>query len=204
MLFLSVLRKIRTALFRPGILRGPGKVSRARRHSNRWLRQHCRTIEGDVLSIGSGTDADGEGNYYSDYFVKASSYTTSDFSHDFGCDLTLDVRSMPQIKDESYDCVFCSGVLEHVDDVTDGLNEITRILKVGGTLLLGLPFRQAIHMAPNDYWRFTEYGIRHMLRDSYEIQHVEPIDTRAKNFPATYWVRARKTRKTCKGVTQPG
>jgi len=169
-----------------------GRISRARLESNDWLRRHCRDIEGDVLSVGSGADSDGESNNYRDYFVKASSYTTSDVGDEFDCDLVIDVRVMSQLKDESYDCVFCSGVLEHVDNVGAALAEITRILKEGGILLLGLPFRQAIHMPPHDYWRFTEHGVRHLLRDSYEILELVAIDSRVRAFPATYWVKAQR------------
>ena len=102
---------------------------------------------------------------------------------------------MPEIENDTYDCVFCSGVLEHIDNYHQGIAEITRILKVGGVLLLGLPFRQAIHMAPNDFWRFTEYGVRSLLSASYKIIEFAAVDTSVPNFPAAYWVKARKTTK---------
>ena len=79
-----------------------------------------------------------------------------------------------------------------------GIKEMTRVLKPGGVLLLGVPFRQAIHMAPQDFWRFTEFGIRHLLRDAFEILELTQILTDpicGANFPATYWVKARKTRR---------
>lgn len=164
----------------------------AREEANIWLKYHAVDIKGDVLSIGSGTDRDGEEGKYQDYFKNCSSYTTSEVTAKFRCDLVLDIRSMPGIRDESFDCVFCSGVLEHVDDYLGGLKEITRILKPGGILLLGLPFRQALHMAPNDYWRFTEHGIRHLLHNDYEILNLAPIDNSVPEFPATYWVKAKK------------
>jgi SAM-dependent methyltransferase len=166
--------------------------SKARRESNRWLREHTADTTGAVLSIGSGPDYDKEGGYYRDYFKNCSSYTTSEVSADFGCDLVLDVRSMPQVRDGSYDCIFCSGVLEHVDDYRSGLSEITRVLKPGGILLLGLPFRQAIHLPPHDYWRFTEYGLRYLLEKDYEILELAAIDNRVRHFPASYWIKARK------------
>jgi len=168
------------------------RPSRARRESNKWLHQHCLNIQGDVLSIGSGGDLDGQNNFYKDYFIQSTSYTTSELTNDIKSDLILDVRDMSQIKDESYDCVYCSGVLEHVDDYKSGLDEITRILKNDGILLLGLPFRQSLHMVPHDYWRFTEYGIRHLLMPSFEIIELAAIDERVKNFPASYWIKARK------------
>ena len=92
--------------------------SRARREANKWPKTQVSEIEGHVLSLGSRTDEDGEGSCYRSYFRKCLSYTTSDVSLDFNCDIMLDVKSMPSIGSESVDCIFCSGVLEHVDDYT--------------------------------------------------------------------------------------
>jgi SAM-dependent methyltransferase len=168
------------------------RPTRGRRISNAWLREHAADIEGHVLSIGSGHDRDKEGGWYRDYFPHRASYTTSEFGPEFGCDLVLDVRKMPEIADAAFDCVYCSGVLEHVDDFQAGLAEITRILRPGGILLLGLPFRQAIHGAPHDYWRFTEHGIRWLLAANYEVLRLDAIETRVPGFPVAYWAKARK------------
>ena len=169
-----------------------GSPSRSRLESNKWLHIHCRDIKGEVLSIGAGIDSDRQGGFYRDYFPEAVSYTTSEVSDDYGCDLVLDVRSMPQINDRNYDCVYCSGVLEHVDDYHSGLAEMTRILKPGGIFLLGLPYRQAPHLVPHDYWRFTEYGIRFLLRNSFDILDLTAVDVDNTEMPAAYWVKARK------------
>jgi len=170
----------------------PSAASRARKESNVWLRYHCLDIKGSVLSIGSGHDDDHEGGRYRDYFKNSTSYTTSEVSAEFKCDLVLDIKSMPEIANATYDCIFCSGVLEHVDDYVKGLDEITRILKRGGVLLLGLPFRQSIHMGKCDYWRFTEHGVRHLLRTDYEIIELVSMDNSVPDFPSAYWIKARK------------
>ena len=172
--------------------------SRARQDANVWLRLHCRDVAGKILSIGSGDDSDHEGGYYRKYFPNATSYTTSEVSAEFKCDLVIDVRSMPEIADGTYDGIYCSGVLEHTDEFQAAMRELTRILKTGGTLLLGLPFRQALHMEPYDFWRFTEFGIQHLLKQDYAITIITGIDPdRKAGFPAAYWVKAIKTiRKT--------
>lgn len=168
-------------------------ASKPRKEANSWLREHAGSIQGDVLSIGSGDDSDGQGSCYRDYFTQAATYTTSEYPDEAGvCDLRLDVRKMPEVPDGRYDGIFCSGVLEHVDDFTRAMGELTRILRPGGELLLGLPFRQAPHFEPQDFWRFTEHGIRYLLRDDYDILTLAPIDTSVRGFPAAYWVHARK------------
>lgn len=52
----------------------------------------------------------------------------------------LDITSMPQIKDESYDVVVCiGGALNYLfDKEKDGIKEMLRILKPGGKLILGV------------------------------------------------------------------
>ena len=168
-------------------------ASQARIESNRWLRVQAAGVHGRVLSIGSGDDTDGEGRTYRQYFGRCTSYATSEAVPTPGCDLVLDVKRMPQVDDATFNCVFCSGVLEHVDDHEAALAEITRILRPGGTLLLGLPFRQAIHLAPTDYWRFTEYGARVLLeRHGYQVDDLVAIDRNVPDFPAAYWARATK------------
>jgi len=168
-----------------------GTPRRSRVESNGWLRANAAAVRGAVLSIGSRDDAEGEGGSYRGYFSSASSYTTSDIFG--GADLALDVRDMATIADDRYDGIFCSGVLEHVDDFHRALAEITRILTPAGTLLLGVPFRQAIHDAPGDFWRFTRHAIDYLLRDRYDVLEIREIDKDpGADFPAAYWVKAVK------------
>jgi len=165
-------------------------MSQARTLSDRLLRGWCANVGGDVLSIGSGDGLDGAGDPYRSYFRNATTFTSSEVTATPGIDLVLDVRSMPQVAGESYDAVFASGVLEHVDDVNAAVSECYRILRPGGTFLVGVPFQQRIHRPPQDFWRFTVHGITYLLRE-FTIEALEAIGDDPK-FPWTYWVRARK------------
>ena len=49
-----------------------------------------------------------------------------------------DINTLP-FKDESYDSVICSEVLEHVDSPKDSIKELIRVLKPGGVLALSVP-----------------------------------------------------------------
>jgi SAM-dependent methyltransferase len=166
-----------------------GKISPERRESNALLRQWCAGVTGDVLSIGSGGDIDKEGATYRQYFASASKYVTSDIDPAMGCDLVLDARAMASVWSDSFHAVFVSGVLEHVDDVRAAVDEIHRILRPRGLFIVGVPFKQPIHRAPGDYGRFTEYGLRVLLKAFADVD-IEPIGDRA--FPFGYWARVRK------------
>jgi hypothetical protein len=65
-----------------------------------------------------------------------SRYVTADLMrHDVDLNLDIEAIDMPE---RSFDCVICSHVLEHVDDMA-ALGELHRILKPGGVALLMVP-----------------------------------------------------------------
>jgi len=96
---------------------------------------------------------------------------------------------MPEMASHSLDGVFCSGVLEHVDDVASAVAECRRVLNAGGLFLVGVPFYQPVHRAPQDFWRFTEFGVRYLLRDFAQLDLRTIGDTKQ---PSAYWARAVK------------
>ena len=150
------------------------KISLARIESNAWLKTNALDVRGNVLSIGSGGDGDWAGKKYKDYFVNATNYYTSDVIKNKYSDLVVDVCNMAEIKNETYDCVFCWSVLEHVFNFHKAIDEITRILKKNGILILAVPFMLEVHMKM-DYWRFTGAAIVSLFKDKYKILRLDPI-----------------------------
>jgi SAM-dependent methyltransferase len=63
---------------------------------------------------------------------------------------------------DAFDSALCTQVLEHVRDPERVLKEIARVLRPGGRVLLTVPLNSGIHMAPHDYFRFTEFGLREL------------------------------------------
>ena len=57
--------------------------------------------------------------------------------------LVYDGRNLP-FRDASFDVVYSSNVLEHVDDLFDLLSECRRVLRPGG---------RAIHVVPSHWWK---------------------------------------------------
>jgi SAM-dependent methyltransferase len=62
-------------------------------------------------------------------------------------DLICDIASIPE-PDASFDAILCTEVLEHVPDPIVVLNELCRLLKPGGKLILTVPFCSFTHFAP--------------------------------------------------------
>jgi ubiquinone/menaquinone biosynthesis C-methylase UbiE len=62
--------------------------------------------------------------------------------------------------DDSFDFVFADQVLEHVEgDPQLAIDETWRVLKPGGIAVHTTCLMMPVHGAPNDYWRFTPYGL---------------------------------------------
>jgi len=76
-------------------------------------------------------------------------------------------------KDEEFDSVITSQVLEHVPAPDVFLSEIHRILKGGGILLLTVPFIWDEHEQPHDYARYSSFGLVSLLEKNgfIVIQH---------------------------------
>ncbi|MEW6754686.1 MAG: class I SAM-dependent methyltransferase [Candidatus Latescibacterota bacterium] len=64
--------------------------------------------------------------------------------------------------DSSFDTVYASQVLEHVPEPAELLAEAGRVLRPGGHLILTAPHIWGIHEEPEDYFRFTRYGLHHL------------------------------------------
>jgi SAM-dependent methyltransferase len=68
------------------------------------------------------------------------------------------------------DSVISSQVFEHVSTPDEFLQEINRVLKVNGLLLLSVPFVWDEHEQPHDYVRYTSFGIKNILsKHGFEI-----------------------------------
>jgi SAM-dependent methyltransferase len=65
---------------------------------------------------------------------------------------------------ENFDNVFFFQVLEHHKDPQTLFKEVNRVLKSGGQVAFSVPFIEGIHESPHDYQRFTEFGIRELLK----------------------------------------
>jgi SAM-dependent methyltransferase len=80
-----------------------------------------------------------------------------------GIDVISDICSMP-VDDDSFDAVLCTEVLEHLTDPLKALQELTRVLRTGGKLILTAPFCSLTHFAPYHYSTgFNKYFYLHHL-----------------------------------------
>ena len=117
---------------------------------------------------------------------------TFDIDPKSGADYVGDICKLnPLIPHSSYDCIVCTEVLEHVFNPFRATEEIWRLLKPNGIALITTPFNFRIHGPAPDCWRFTEKGLRTLLK-RFKIESLTQIDSERYLMPIHYRVVARK------------
>lgn len=90
-----------------------------------------------------------------------------------GCQIVSDIIDIP-LEDETVDVILCTEVLEHLKDPVLAIKEFSRLLTMGGQLILTAPFCSLTHMAPYYYSNgFSQYWYKeHLEGAGFEIEEV--------------------------------
>ncbi len=117
---------------------------------------------GALLDIGCGNKP-----YERMFRGRVTRYTGCDVaqSSEHKVDIISPATAIP-VPPASFDTVLCTQVIEHVADHQALLREAFRVLRPEGVLILSGPMYWHLHEEPHDYFRFTEYGLRHLLQQA--------------------------------------
>jgi SAM-dependent methyltransferase len=123
-----------------------------------------------VLDLGAGY-----GTYRPALTRRGTAYVGLDIQPRPGTiDLLADGRRLP-FASNHFDTVFCSQVLEHTPEPWRLLQEAHRVLASGGVFIVSAPHLSYIHAAPEDYYRYTNYGLAFLLsRAGFERVQIRP------------------------------
>jgi ubiquinone/menaquinone biosynthesis C-methylase UbiE len=126
-----------------------------------------------VLDAGSGQCI------YREYFRHAR-YTGVDFASgetnwDYsGLDVIARLEALP-FGDQVFDTVLCTQVLEHLAEPEEVLRELLRLTRPNGRLMLTAPLGFGEHQVPHDYFRYTRFGLRHLLEKAgWTVKRIVP------------------------------
>lgn len=133
----------------------------ARRALRNAIAAAAPRLGGRLLDVGCGTKPYRELFAVQEYLgLDIDSETTRRLAV---ADLYYDGGRFP-VPDAAFDAVLCNQVLEHVFTPDAFVDEIARVLKAGGQLLLTVPFVWDEHEQPVDYARYSSFGLAYLLR----------------------------------------
>jgi SAM-dependent methyltransferase len=86
----------------------------------------------------------------------------------------------------AFDAVISVVVLEHTREPKQVVAEMARVTRSQGRLFLVVPNQWEVHQAPNDFFRFTQYGIAHLMTASgFRVLKIEPVG-------GFFWLMSRR------------
>jgi SAM-dependent methyltransferase len=92
-----------------------------------------------------------------------------------GVHVVMDAHSLA-FRDRSFDVVLATEILEHLPEPQRAVDEMRRVLRPGGSVVLTTRFLFPLHDAPGDYYRYTRYGLAHLFRQFDQVEIVEETD----------------------------
>jgi len=147
--------------------------------SKRFSRQNLyKFLREEIIKLGKNKNDSylkilniGAGGEISKYITKIrnANIISLDIDNSRNPDIVGDACDMKMFEDNSFDAVFLMEVLEHIQIPQKALDEIYRVLKTDGKLILSTPFILPIHDEPCDYYRYTKYGLLFLLNKFQEI-----------------------------------
>lgn len=112
-----------------------------------------------VLDYGCGTSP------YQDLFSRISiKYTRVDTDKTVDADYVISEDEKIPLKDNSFDVILSTQVLEHIKNPNFYLQECVRLLRRDGLLLLSTHGIWPYHAFPSDYNRWTKMGLEELVK----------------------------------------
>ena len=103
-------------------------------------------------------------------------YIGADVGENRHAEINLEPGQLLPLKDESFDVVISSQVLEHVEEYDKYMSECRRVLRSGGLLFLSTHGTWQFHAAPYDFNRWTHLGLKSLFRrHGFEVTDCYPV-----------------------------
>jgi SAM-dependent methyltransferase len=142
------------------------------------LRGVAPRAHGRLLDVGCGNKP--YENLFRPYVTEyigvehAARFSETNASQAGGPDLFYDGVALP-FEDASFDTVLSVQVLEHTPEPQRLLEEMSRVLRPDGLMILSVPFSFRLHEEPHDYFRYTPHGLRAMCQKArLEVIEIQP------------------------------
>lgn len=133
-----------------------------------YLKKFHPRANGPVLEVGSkdhSAENRGPTMPFREMFP-TNEYIGVDMEPGKGVDRIVDlVDGIGDLPENYFDLVICCSVLEHVSKPWKMAENLTRLLRPGGTIYMSVPWIWRYHQYPDDYFRYSFRGIESLFSD---------------------------------------
>jgi ubiquinone/menaquinone biosynthesis C-methylase UbiE len=136
---------------------------------DRYIHKTART---DILKYAKGKILDvgcGDKPFFTYIESQAEYYIGIDYPKQMQENSNIEIYASADLlplKNQTFDFVIISQVLEHLENPGEALKEIFRILNPKGHVFVSWPFLYPIHEEPRDFYRYTVYGMSHLAEQA--------------------------------------
>jgi len=131
-----------------------------------FVRKHAEHLAGPYLEVGArdyGSTQDLQA-----VLVGEEEYVRADMQAGPRVDVVVDLtRPFDEVDatlgGRRFGTVFCLSVLEHCGQPFAMAENLTRLVRPGGRVVVSVPFAWRFHAYPSDYWRFTHEGVKRLF-----------------------------------------
>jgi len=142
----------------------------------KYIRMEAPRLSGRLLDFGSGRKP-WKSLFQVDEYIGIDIAESGHDHKDSLVDFYYDGHTIP-FENRSFDSVFASDVFEHLFNLDEILDELYRVLKPEGQMLVTIPFAWNEHEVPYDFARYTSFGIRSIMeKHGFEIVHLHKTGT---------------------------
>jgi hypothetical protein len=148
-------------------------------------------VRGAVIDVG------GFNNRYKS-FLNFDSWVNANLPGVQGADLEIDLTKTHSMESQ-YDTVICNQVIGDIANPFHGVNELLRLAKPGGHVILTESFFNESHDEPYDFFRFTVHGAKALVEASRIPHEIVYLDRRGGFFS----VMAQQVNRLAIEITRP-
>ena len=130
-----------------------------------WIERHAEGLGDDVLEVGSRQHVP-DAWWVINRDLARGQWTGMDMQEGAGVDVVADLHALPEEWAGRFTGVVLSEVLEHVARPWVALPSLHAVMQPGALLIVTVPSCFPIHAFPDDYYRYSESGLRVLLEDS--------------------------------------